>query len=260
MPTTIHSPSSPVPAADRSLALKAAASVLFVAVVGLSWVLGHGPAGPGYLVLYALLLLPGLPIGFLLFGREHAAGWIAGALIGYGLSAIVLWIPVDLGFTGHVWAPTAWAALTVSTHLVTRGSQVVVVLPQWHRGDTAALLCAPSRRTAARCRAVLARRRAGSGGQPPIPRLFHGRLPLARGPDRRAREGGPSDSQPLSRAPSAQLLLGVLRAAGDDRQKCRGRAFARGLLAAQRALRRAAVRCLHLSLRLVCGSPGRPGC
>ena len=38
----------------------------------------------------------------------------------------------------------------------------------------------------------------------------------------------------------------------------RGSAFARGLPAAQRALRRAAVRCLHLSLRLVCGSPGRP--
>ena len=142
IPSTIPSPSTPAPAADRSLALKAAAGVLFVAVVGLSWVLGHGSAGPGYLVLYALLLLPGLPLGFLLFGRGHAAGWIAGALIGYGLSAIVLWIPVDLGFTGHAWAPTAWAALTAATHLIARGSHAVVVLPQWHRSDTAGLLCA----------------------------------------------------------------------------------------------------------------------
>ena len=142
MPSTIPSPSTLAPAADRSLALKAAAGVLFVAVVALSWVLGHGLAGPGYLVLYALLLLPGLPLGFLLFGRGHAAGWIAGALIGYGLSAIVLWIPVDLGFAGHAWAPTAWAALTAATHLIARGSQAVVVLPPWHRGDTAGLLCA----------------------------------------------------------------------------------------------------------------------
>ena len=110
IPSTISSPSTPALAADRSLALKAAGGVLFVAVVGLSWVLGHGLAGPGYLVLYALLLMPGLPLGCLLFGRGTPAGWIAGALIGYGLSAIVLWIPVDLDHRTRM-GSDAWAAL-----------------------------------------------------------------------------------------------------------------------------------------------------
>ena len=46
----------------------------------------HGlSAAPGawiYLVLYVLALAPGLPLGFALFGRHHAGGWIAGAVIG----------------------------------------------------------------------------------------------------------------------------------------------------------------------------------
>ena len=258
MPSTIPSPSTLAPAADRSLALKAAAGVLFVAVVALSWVLGHGSAGPGYLVLYALLLLPGLPLGFLLFGRGHAAGWIAGALIGYGLSAIVLWIPVDLGFAGHAWAPTAWAALTAATHLIARGSQAVVVLPQWHRGDTAGLLCAllvvpllvagPFSRVGERDPAGNLRYRAYFTAD----FLWHVALTAE------LAKADPPIRNPYLERRALNYYWAVLRAAGDDRQKCRGSAFARGLPAAQRALRRAAVRCLHLSLRLVCGSPGRP--
>ena len=46
-----------------------------------------GAAGVLYLPLYALATLPGLPLGFALFGRRHAAGWIGGALLGYGLTA-----------------------------------------------------------------------------------------------------------------------------------------------------------------------------
>jgi hypothetical protein len=91
---------------------------------------------------YALFLLPGLPIGFWLFGSKHGAGWIAGGVIGYALSAIALWIPIDLGLTAHGWLPAAWAALTTVTYLVARGGRAIVALPSWHRTDTIGLLCA----------------------------------------------------------------------------------------------------------------------
>jgi hypothetical protein len=124
------------------LALKSAAIALAVSVLGLAWILGHGAAGLGYVALFALLLLPGLPLGFYLFGARHAAGWIAGGLIGYALSAVVLWVPADLGLTAQVWLPGAWAALTAATHLFVRGGHAVVPLPPWQRADTVALLCA----------------------------------------------------------------------------------------------------------------------
>jgi hypothetical protein len=57
-----------------SLALRLAAGALTVAVVTLTWVLGGGFRGLAYLPLFTLSRLPGLPIGFALFGRNHAAG------------------------------------------------------------------------------------------------------------------------------------------------------------------------------------------
>jgi len=123
------------------MALRSAALALTLAVAALAWVLGHGPAGLGYLGLYALLLVPGLPIGFLLFGRNHAAGWIGGALIGYALSALVLWVPADLGLVARAWIPTAWTVLTAATFPLLKASRVLVQLPAWHRADSVALLC-----------------------------------------------------------------------------------------------------------------------
>ena len=46
---------------------------------------------------YLLALVPGLPVGFALFGRRQAAGWIAGGLIGYVLTAVALWIAIAAG-------------------------------------------------------------------------------------------------------------------------------------------------------------------
>jgi hypothetical protein len=37
---------------------------------------------------------PGLPLGFALFGPNHAGGWIAGAILGYGLTALAIWVPI----------------------------------------------------------------------------------------------------------------------------------------------------------------------
>ena len=123
------------------MALRSAVLALSLAVAALAWLLGDGPAGLGYLGLYTLLLVPGLPIGFLLFGRSRAAGWIGGALIGYALSALVLWLPADLGLIARGWIPGAWALLTATTIPLLRTSRVLVHLPTWHRADSVALIC-----------------------------------------------------------------------------------------------------------------------
>ena len=121
--------------------LRVAGLLLTFSVAGLAWILGDGPAGLGYVGLYGLLLAPGLPIGFWLFGRRHAAGWIAGALIGYGLSALVLWVPADLHFTSRAWLPAVWGATSAATFTFFRSAHGLVQLPGWHRTDTIALLC-----------------------------------------------------------------------------------------------------------------------
>ena len=53
--------------------LRAIAFLLTSSVVLLAWTLGGG-LGLGYVALYALLVAPGLPIGFFLFGSRHPAG------------------------------------------------------------------------------------------------------------------------------------------------------------------------------------------
>ena len=46
---------------------------------------------------YALAAAIGLPLGFKLFGRHQPAGWVAGALIGYVLTAFGLWAAIAAG-------------------------------------------------------------------------------------------------------------------------------------------------------------------
>src|SRR5205085_7388497 len=41
-----------------------------------------------YGAIYALALTPGLPVGFALFGRRHAAAWIVGGALGYFLTSL----------------------------------------------------------------------------------------------------------------------------------------------------------------------------
>lgn len=73
-----------------------------------------GARGVAYLGLYGLALLPGLPIGWRLFGRRHPAGWVSGALIGYGLTALAFWVPIRLGMPGAITFGLAWALLMVA--------------------------------------------------------------------------------------------------------------------------------------------------
>lgn len=94
-----------------------------------------------YVLLFAAWCVLGLPLGLALFGRKHAAGWITGALLGYGLVAIVHWGIVQLGLAGGpVYAVVFGTASLLVWRPFRHNTAPWIVLPVWTRRDTLALL------------------------------------------------------------------------------------------------------------------------
>ena len=94
-----------------------------------------------YALVFVCALLPGLPLGFALFGRRQAAGWIAGALFGYMLTALGIWAAVFIGVPSPLAFVVAWIAAIVFAWIVRPGVlRGLVELPHWSSRDTAALL------------------------------------------------------------------------------------------------------------------------
>ena len=130
----------PVDAASRAMK-RAAALLLLIAVLGLAAILGGPVRGPLYVLLYALWTLPGLPLGFALFGVRHPVAWVSGAVLGYALTALAFWVPIALGVAGVASFAIAWiliAALTWLLIMSRRGARVA--LPSWTSRDLTALL------------------------------------------------------------------------------------------------------------------------
>jgi hypothetical protein len=117
-----------------------AAAAVVVSAVVLAAVVG-GAAGLLYFAVYVLATLPGWPLGFALFGRRHAAGWIAGALLGYASTSLVLWIMIRLGYHSAGEFATAWAVLAAAMWMAFAvfSPEPAVRLPPWTRRDTLAL-------------------------------------------------------------------------------------------------------------------------
>jgi hypothetical protein len=92
-----------------------------------------------YCVVLAAAAVPGLPVGWRLFGRRHPAGWIAGALIGYALTAIALWAAIRAGVPSAPGFVIAWCVLSLLTwiSLGARGEPAFPFDP-WTRQDTVA--------------------------------------------------------------------------------------------------------------------------
>ena len=109
-------------------------------VCTLTWLLGEGIRGWVYLLLYGLSALPGLPIGFALFGRRHAAGWIGGAVIGYALSGLALWLPVQMHLPGVGSSLISWTIVTALSVGSFHRVGPLVPVPVWTRRDTLALM------------------------------------------------------------------------------------------------------------------------
>lgn len=104
------------------------------------WVLA-GPTGPLYAVLFGAVCAPGLPLGFALFGRGHAAGWIAGSVLGYATTTLAWWLVVVTGRASTPAFVAAWMAAGAATWLFARMTRrPLVALSRWTARDTAALL------------------------------------------------------------------------------------------------------------------------
>jgi hypothetical protein len=84
------------------------AAIVASCAVAAAWLVAGGPAGLVYLLIYAAACLPGLPVGFALFGRSHPAAWIGGAAVGYAITAVALWIPIRLGAPSTLTFLLAW--------------------------------------------------------------------------------------------------------------------------------------------------------
>ena len=70
------------------------AAVLTLSTLAALWFAGQSRALL-YTLLYVLAVLPGVPLGIALFGRRHAAAWIGGALLGYGLTQLAIWLVIE---------------------------------------------------------------------------------------------------------------------------------------------------------------------
>jgi hypothetical protein len=122
--------------------VRVAGAALAGSVAVLSWQFGLGAGGVLYALLYLLALVPGLPVGWVLFGRGHAAGWIAGSLFGYAFTAFALWLTVAAGVPRARWMVVAWTVVTTAAWVPwARSRQApLVTLSSWGRRDTTALL------------------------------------------------------------------------------------------------------------------------
>jgi hypothetical protein len=90
---------------------RAATALVAASLACVVWRLG-GTTAVLYFAVYLAATLPGLPLGFMLFGTRHAGGWIAGLLFGYVITALACWTMV---FLGHASGPTFVAAWFVAT-------------------------------------------------------------------------------------------------------------------------------------------------
>lgn len=113
------------------VACSVAAAVLFAA----------GAGGLAYFTLYLLALIPGLPIGFAVFGRRHALGWIAGSALGYFFTALALWAVIALGVPSAWTFAAAWLAAIAAAFGASRAlAGARLRIEPWTRRDMTALL------------------------------------------------------------------------------------------------------------------------
>jgi hypothetical protein len=105
------------------------------------WFAGGWPA-IAYVAVYALAVLPGLPLGIALFGRHHPAAWIGGALVGYGLTQMAIWAVIVLNAAGFIAFVCAWLVLLGLALVAARAiaSPPVIRMPEWRAADWRALV------------------------------------------------------------------------------------------------------------------------
>ena len=122
------------------MTLRALALAIVVAIGLAAVIVAHGAAGLLYVLIFALAAVPGVPLGFTLFGSRQPAGWIAGALLGYVLTSFAIWVPIAVGRPSRAAFALVWlVTLAVSYSLARRRDAPMVALPDWSGGASTAL-------------------------------------------------------------------------------------------------------------------------
>ena len=99
-----------------------------------------GLAGFAYGLAFILATAPGWPVGRTLFGRGPAA-WVSGGLIGYGLTALAIWVPIALHRPSRLTFIAAWLLVGGFSYLACRRCRgPIVKLPEWDRRATLAMV------------------------------------------------------------------------------------------------------------------------
>lgn len=112
-------------------------------LVGAVAFLVGGLAGVAYAAVFILATVPGWPIGRAIFGATSPARWIAGGLIGYGLTTVALWVPLALHQAWWLPFVASWAVACTLTFVLFRGdAEPLAPLPQWTGATTRALALA----------------------------------------------------------------------------------------------------------------------
>jgi hypothetical protein len=118
-----------------------AAGLLAAALIAAVW-LASGAVGLAYTVICAAAAAPGVPFGIALFGKRHPAAWIAGALVGYGVTQLALWAVIAAELASPLAFVAAWAAVTAAGSAGPRmlRSTPAISLPSWTGADVRALM------------------------------------------------------------------------------------------------------------------------
>jgi hypothetical protein len=100
-------------------AWRVAATLLGASVVAVAVGLA-GTWGPVYIAVFVFATLPGWPLGRALFGFRHAAGWILGLVVGYGITSLALAAAIRTGFQSGVALASVWALVSGLSWLLAR--------------------------------------------------------------------------------------------------------------------------------------------
>lgn len=93
-----------------------------------------------YTLLYAAAIAPGILLGRRVVGSGHPAGWVIGGVLGYGLTQIVLWVPIFLHVASPLAFVGAWAVEVAAIAVVARRIPAAMLpLPAVHPWDSRAL-------------------------------------------------------------------------------------------------------------------------
>ncbi len=121
--------------------MRACLALLIGLLAASFWIVGDGGAGWLYALVYVAAVVPGLPVGFALFGRSHPGGWISGTLIGYTLANLAAWAVIELHQATAVGFVTATALVAIATWAgLTRVRAPLIPLPEWTRASSTSLL------------------------------------------------------------------------------------------------------------------------